>query len=128
MYGDRNFGGGRGGGYGGGFSNRQLSPPVKEGEELDVTIEAVGEKGDGVAKHKGFVLFVPNTKAGERVHIKVTRVLQKVGFGQSLGPATGPVEESRPQKATEPEFQPNEEMDSEDFGDDSSDDSSDSDE
>ncbi|PIN78502.1 deoxyribonuclease, partial [Candidatus Woesearchaeota archaeon CG10_big_fil_rev_8_21_14_0_10_34_8] len=33
--------------------------PVQVGEELDVTIEAVGEKGDGVAKKNGFVLFVP---------------------------------------------------------------------
>jgi len=127
MYGDRNFGGGQGGGYGGGFNNnrsftdRQLTPPVKEGEEIDVTIEAVGEKGDGVAKQKGFVLFIPNTKAGERVRIKVTRVLQKVGFGQVIGPALtaadAPQQQSS-QRPAEPEFHANEEMDSENFGED----------
>jgi predicted RNA-binding protein with TRAM domain len=36
--------------------------PVQEGEEYDVVIEAVGEKGDGIAKVKNFVLFVPGTK------------------------------------------------------------------
>ena len=41
--------------------------PVKVGEELDVKIEAVGEKGDGIAKVKGFVLFVPNTNEGDEV-------------------------------------------------------------
>lgn len=119
MYGDRGFGGGRGGGYGGGgFSNdRQQSPPVKEGDEIDVTIEAVGEKGDGIAKQKGFVLFVPNTKAGERVRIRITRVLAKVGFAQAIGPALGtPSKEERAPRKQEPEFQANEDLDSEDFG------------
>ena len=128
MYGDRGFGGGRGGGYGGGFSDRQQSqtPPVREGEEIDVTIEAVGEKGDGIAKQKGFVLFVPNTKAGERVRIRITKVLAKVGFAQAIGPALGtPSKEERAPKKVEPEFEPNEDLDSEDFGDDSSGDDAD---
>jgi len=120
MYGDRNFGGGHGGGFGGGFksNDRQMTPPVKEGEEIDVTIEAVGEKGDGIAKQKGFVLFVPNTKAGERVKIKITRVLAKVGFAQVVGPATTEAgqEQPRQQKKVEPEFQANEDLDSENFG------------
>ena len=115
MYGDRNFGGRNN--NRGGFNDRQVSPPVKEGDEIDVTVEAVGEKGDGIAKQKGFVLFVPGTKAGDRVHVKITRVLPKVGFTQVLGPAIGPVqEESKPQKQ---EFQPNEDLDSENFGDES---------
>lgn len=124
MYGDRNFGGGRGGGYGGGFSNdRQMTPPVREGEEVDVTIEAVGEKGDGIAKQKGFVLFIAGTKVGERVKIRITRVLAKVGFGQVIGPATTQAGEEQPRqrapRPAEPEFKPNEELDSENFGDDS---------
>ena len=36
--------------------------PVRVGEEVDVKIEAVGEKGDGIARVKGFVLFVPGVK------------------------------------------------------------------
>ena len=117
MYEREGFGGRGGFGGGRGFNNdRQLTPPVRDGEEVDVTIEAVGEKGDGIAKVKGFVIFVPGTKAGERVRIKVTRVLQKVGFGQALGPAQGAPEEARPQRK-EPEFDPKEDLDSESFGD-----------
>ena len=59
--------------------------PVKVGDELDVKIEAVGEKGDGIAKKDGFVLFVPNTKQGDEVKIKITRVLPKVGFAEVVG-------------------------------------------
>jgi len=69
----------------GGFG--QMSPPVKVGDELDVTIEAVGEKGDGIAKKDGFILFVPGVKEGETVRIRVTRVLRKVGFAEKVGDA-----------------------------------------
>jgi len=62
--------------------DRQSAGPVREGDEMDVKIEAVGEKGDGLAKKDGFVLFVPNTKVGDQVRVKVTRVLRKVGFAE----------------------------------------------
>ncbi|MDP7181809.1 MAG: TRAM domain-containing protein [Candidatus Woesearchaeota archaeon] len=60
----------------------EQKPPVSVGEEIDVTIEAVGEKGDGIAKKEGFVLFVPGVKEGDQVRIKITKVLNKVGFAE----------------------------------------------
>ena len=56
--------------------------PVKVGETYEVEINAVGEKGDGIARVKGFVLFVPNVKKGDFVKIRVTKVLPKVGFAE----------------------------------------------
>ena len=106
---------------------QQFSPPVRVDEELDVKIEAVGEKGDGVAKKDGFVLFVPNVKEGDYVRVKVTKVLRKVGFAEVVGAATTPEPQERrettretiQEKTEEPEeeFQPSED-DSEDFGED----------
>ena len=61
--------------------------PVRVGEELDVKIEAVGEKGDGIAKKNGFVLFVPGVKEGQELRIRVTKVLRKVGFAEVVGKA-----------------------------------------
>ncbi len=138
-FGNRGFGSSRGGGYGGGNrgggysgGNRgggfERAPPVKEGEEIDVRIEAVGEKGDGVAKKDGFVLFVPNVNAGDEVRIRITKVLRKVGFAESIGPAEGPVEQAAPprqQSAAEVKAKELQEVaanaqnieDSEDFGD-----------
>ncbi len=80
------------------FRDRPRPAPVRVGEELEVTIEAVGEKGDGVAKKDGFVLFVPNVQEGERVRIKVTKVLRKVGFAEKIGEggAAEPVSASEP--------------------------------
>jgi len=111
-----------------GNNDRQrFTPPVKLGEELDVKIEAVGEKGDGVAKKNGFVLFIPNVKEGDYVRVKVTRVLNKVGFAEFVGPASAPlveeVVEKRPVRESAPveeEFKPSED-DSEDFGEESAD-------
>ncbi|MBI2656237.1 hypothetical protein HYX03_00680 [Candidatus Woesearchaeota archaeon] len=45
-----------------GFRPRNFAP-VKVGDELDVKIEAVGEKGDGIAKKDGFVLV--GAKSGQ---------------------------------------------------------------
>lgn len=56
--------------------------PVKEGQEYEVEIESVGGKGDGIAKVKGFVLFVANTQKGDYVKVRVAKVLEKVGFAQ----------------------------------------------
>ena len=130
MYGDRRGGGfrpqGRFGGGGGGFGGDGGFAPVKVGEEIDVKIEAVGEKGDGIARKSGFVLFVPNTREGDEVRIRVTKVLRKVGFAEVVGEAQGPLEsETKEEKAPEetesfgepeqPAPEPNLE-DTEDFG------------
>ncbi len=81
---------------------RRSTAPVKVGDEVDVRIEAVGEKGDGVAKVKGFVVFVPNTKEGENCKVKITRVLKKVGFAEKVGEASeSPAEESSEESADE---------------------------
>ncbi|MBS7643290.1 TRAM domain-containing protein [Candidatus Bathyarchaeota archaeon] len=48
--------------------------PVKEGEEHNVTIEAIGRKGDGIAKIQGFTIFVPGTKTGDSVKVRITSV------------------------------------------------------
>lgn len=99
--------------------------PVNVGDEIDVKIEAVGEKGDGIAKKEGFVLFVPNTKEGQDVRIRVTKVLRKVGFAEVVGeaqstPAQEPAtENAEPQPESEPKAEESEENkveDTEDFG------------
>ena len=60
------------------------SAPVNVGETYEVTINAVGEKGDGIARVKGFVLFVPGVQKGEIVKIRITKVLPKVGFAEVI--------------------------------------------
>jgi len=59
--------------------------PVKEGEEYDVEIISVGEKGDGIAKVQGFVVVVPGAKKGDNVKVKVTAVRGRVSFAEVVG-------------------------------------------
>ena len=100
------FGGGRGFG-GGGRDFNDKAAPVKVGEEVDVTIEAVGAKGDGIAKKEGFVIFVPNTSTGDNVKIRITKVLSNVAFAEVAGKAGGssqqPRKESREKSGEEAE-------------------------
>jgi predicted RNA-binding protein with TRAM domain len=99
---------------GGGFGQRRMAP-VKMGDEIDVHIEAVGEKGDGIAKKNGFVIFVPNAKEGDNLRVRVTKVMRSVGFAEVVGQASGPVESGsapRP-KREEPRY---ESQDSDDSG------------
>lgn len=73
---ERHGGYGRGrGGFGGG--DRGGPKPVKVGDVLDVSIEAVAAKGDGIAKKDGFVIFVPGAKVGETIKVKITDVRMK---------------------------------------------------
>ena len=96
-----------------GYEERRSFSPVKVGDIVDVKIEAVGEKGDGIAKVKGFVIFVPNAKEGETVKIKITKVLRKVGFGEIVteGEATAESEtgEESEEEETEEESEESEE-------------------
>ena len=127
----------RQGGFGGGrdFSggSRDFNDkvaPVRVGEEVDVTIEAVGAKGDGIAKKEGFVIFVPNASKGDSVRIRITKVLNNMAFaevagqGGSGGGSSQPKREGRREEDTAspseeagsveaPEQQP---VDTEDFG------------
>ncbi|MHC1577598.1 deoxyribonuclease [ANME-1 cluster archaeon ex4572_4] len=56
--------------------------PLNIGETYEVEIEDVGREGDGIARVEGFVVFVPNTKKGDKVKIKVTKVSRRVGFAE----------------------------------------------
>ncbi len=64
---------------------KRNSPPIKEGDEVNVRIESIGDKGDGVARVSGFVIFVPDVKVGENVRVKVKKVLSSVSFGEVIG-------------------------------------------
>jgi 23S rRNA (uracil1939-C5)-methyltransferase len=62
------------------FREESRSVPVEEGETYEVTIQDIARQGDGIARIEGFVIFVPGTKVGDEVQIKVERVLPKFAF------------------------------------------------
>jgi predicted RNA-binding protein with TRAM domain len=62
------------------FREEIRSIPVEEGGVYDVTIQDIARQGDGIARIEGFVVFVPGTKVGDEIRIKVERVLPKFAF------------------------------------------------
>ncbi|EHP87904.1 deoxyribonuclease/rho motif-related TRAM [Methanotorris formicicus Mc-S-70] len=58
--------------------------PVKEGQEYTVMIEDMGRGGDGIARIEGFVVFVPDTKKGDTVSIRITSVKSKFAFAEKV--------------------------------------------
>ena len=61
-----------------------MPKPVKVGDELDVTIEAVAAKGDGIAKKDGFVIFVPGAQVGDNIKIRVTSVKPSCAVAEKI--------------------------------------------
>ncbi|WP_048055543.1 TRAM domain-containing protein [Methanotorris igneus] len=64
--------------------NMDRNVPVKEGQEYTVMIEDMGRGGDGIARIEGFVVFVPDTKKGDTVSIKITSVKSKFAFAEKV--------------------------------------------
>ncbi|MCW4052922.1 MAG: TRAM domain-containing protein [Candidatus Bathyarchaeota archaeon] len=59
-----------------------VKTPVEFDEEYEAKIENMSERGDGIAKIEGFVIFVPDTKLGEQVTFKITRVGKRFAIGE----------------------------------------------
>jgi predicted RNA-binding protein with TRAM domain len=93
--GDRGDRGDRHGGSGRGINpNYFLPKPVKVGDEVDVKIEAMASKGDGIAKKDGFVIFVKDAKEGQTLRVKITEVRTRFAMGEVLGEAEAAPEAS----------------------------------
>jgi len=58
--------------------------PIEEGEEYDVKIDDVGKEGDGITRIEGFVVFVPDTKAGDEVRVRIVSVRKRFGFAEKV--------------------------------------------
>jgi len=61
-----------------------IGRPVEEGKEYEVTIDARGAKGDGIAHVEGFVIFVSGGNVGEKCRVKVTAVKRTFALGEKV--------------------------------------------
>jgi len=62
-------------------SHTPSGPPVEEGEIRDVTIETVGDQGDGIAKvERGYVVIVSGAQPGDEPTIEIEQVQKNVAF------------------------------------------------
>ncbi|AFK22600.1 hypothetical protein Py04_1020 [Pyrococcus sp. ST04] len=76
--------GGKGGRRFDGNKGRRYEAPVKVGERYKVKIESMGKGGDGIARIKGFVIFVPHTHVGDEVEIVINSVKKRFAFAEVI--------------------------------------------
>ncbi|NWF86295.1 TRAM domain-containing protein [Candidatus Bathyarchaeota archaeon] len=58
--------------------------PVKENQELEVVIADIGSRGDGIARLQSYMIFVPNSKIGERVKVRIRLVREKFAVAEKI--------------------------------------------
>ena len=58
----------------------QIKPPVKVDEELELTITAIGKRGDGISKINGYTIFVPESHIDDTIKVKITKVMDRFAF------------------------------------------------
>jgi len=69
------------------FGRRFPPKPVELGKEYNVEIQETSRRGEGIARIKGLVTFVPNTKPGDRVKIRITRISRRFAEAEVVGKA-----------------------------------------
>jgi len=70
-----------------GFDRGFPPKPVEIGKEYDVEIQETSRRGEGITRIKGLVTFVPNTKPGDHVRIKITRISRRFAEAEVVGEA-----------------------------------------
>lgn len=65
-----------------GEDEEELDKPVSEGEIVELEIEDLGSKGDGIARKEGFVIFVPGGEVDQTYDVEITSVGRKFAFGE----------------------------------------------
>jgi len=63
-------------------AKHHLTAPVRQDDVVEVTIEDMGEEGDGIAKVDEFTVFVSDVEAGETLDVRVTDVKQRYAFAE----------------------------------------------
>ncbi len=57
---------------------------LTEGETYEVRIDAVGSKGDGIAKKDKYTIYVPNATKGDQLKIKIKKITGNLAFAEII--------------------------------------------
>jgi len=58
--------------------------PVRVGQEINVVIDDIGTRGDGIARIQNFLVFVPQAKTGERLRVKIQKIGRKFAIAEKI--------------------------------------------
>ena len=74
--------------------DRDFPKPVEVGKEYDVEIQEISRRGDGIARIEGLVVFIPNTKQGDKLRIKITNISRRFAEAEVIGKTTEETDET----------------------------------
>jgi translation initiation factor 2 subunit 2 len=57
-----------------------VSESLEEGQIIDVEIQSLSKRGDGVVKMGRYIMYVANAKPGQSVKIKISRISGSIVF------------------------------------------------
>jgi predicted RNA-binding protein with TRAM domain len=81
--------------------DQDFPKPVEIGKEYDVEIEETSRRGEGITRIEGLVVFVPNTKPGDKLRIKVTNIGRRFAEAEVIGEAKEEAAEEEEESETE---------------------------
>lgn len=58
--------------------------PVQCGDTLELVVETLASSGDGIARHEGYTVFVPEGLTGDRVQAEIIKVTPRFGVAKVL--------------------------------------------
>lgn len=61
---------------------QQPSEALKEGGLIELTIKDIGRKGDGIAYHDKYIIYVNGAVKGSTVKVKIEKISGTVAFGR----------------------------------------------
>jgi translation initiation factor 2 subunit 2 len=57
---------------------------LAEGQEIDVEVQSVSKRGDGVVRMGRYIMYVPRGKPGQKVKIRITRISGSIVFTEQV--------------------------------------------
>ncbi len=58
--------------------------PIWKGQQMEVVVDDIGSRGDGIARMHNYMIFIPGGKVGERVHVKIVSVGGKFAVAERI--------------------------------------------
>ena len=57
---------------------------LQEGQEIEVEVQSVSKRGDGVVRMGKYIMYVPRGKPGQKVKIRITRISGSIVFTEQV--------------------------------------------
>jgi predicted RNA-binding protein with TRAM domain len=64
--------------------DRDFPKPVEIGKEYNVEIQETSRRREGITRIEGLVVFVPNTKPGDKLRIKITNIGRRFAEAEAI--------------------------------------------